>query len=80
MAMSVAVLQNLVSRVDVEARKVDPRRVALTLIALPFIALGLLVGVVFKVAWTAIAWAYAAAKVGFELGRDLPARVKAGAG
>lgn len=78
--MSVAALQDLVSRVDVEARKLNARRAALTLISLPFILVGLVVGVVFKVVWTALSWAYAAIKVGFELGRELPVRAKAGGG
>lgn len=77
--MSIAVLQDLVSRVDVEARKVDPRRAALTVIALPFLLVGLVVGVLFKIVWSAMSWAYAATKVGFELGRQASAR-KAGDG
>lgn len=73
-AMSVAMLTDLVSRVDAEARKVDPRRVALTAVAFPFLVLGLLVGVLFKIVWSAVSWAYAAIKVGFELGRELQVR------
>lgn len=78
--MSVAMFSDLVSRVEVEARKVDPRRVALTAVAFPFLVLGLIVGVLFKVVWAAVSWAYAAAKVGFELGRELPVRAKSGGG
>lgn len=78
--MSVAAVQDLVSRVEVEARKVDPQRFALTVVALPFIAVGLMVGVLFKVVWAAVSWAYAAAKVGFELGRDMSAPRREGGG
>ncbi len=78
--MSVAAVQDLVSRVEVEARKVDPQRFALTVVALPFIAVGLVVGVLFKVVWAAVSWAYAAAKVGFELGRDMSAPRREGGG
>jgi ABC-type transport system involved in cytochrome c biogenesis permease subunit len=79
-AMSVAMLTDLVSRVDAEARKVDPRRVALTAVAFPFLVLGLLVGVLFKVVWSAVSWAYAAIKVGFELGRELQVRGRSAGG
>lgn len=79
-AMSVAMLTDLVSRVDAEARKVDPRRVALTAVAFPFLVLGLLVGVLFKIVWSAVSWAYAAIKVGFELGRELQVRSRSAGG
>ena len=79
-AMSFLLLTDLVSRVDAEARKVDPRRVALTAVAFPFLVLGLLVGVLFKVVWSAVSWAYAAIKVGFELGRELQVRGRSAGG
>ena len=61
-------------------RRVDPRRVALTAVAFPFLVLGLLVGVLFKVVWSAVSWAYAAIKVGFELGRELQVRGRSAGG
>lgn len=78
MAMSMAMFSDLVSRVEAEASKVDARRVALTLVALPFIVVGVVVGVAFKVVWAAVSWAYAAAKVGFELGREVQVRRRPG--
>jgi len=78
--MSVAQLQDLVSRIDVEARKVNPRRAALTLVAGVFFVVGLVVGLLFKAVWSVISWSIAAVKVGFKAGRDVSLKAKAGGG
>lgn len=59
----------LLDRVHAEARELRPVRVLLSIIAaVPFL-IGAAIGVVFRVAWVAVAWMWAAAVVGFHAGR-----------
>jgi hypothetical protein len=56
-------------RVDIEARELKPHLLALTIVTAVLFALGWLVGVAFRGVWLVVAWALAAAKVGFNAGR-----------
>lgn len=56
-------------QVDIEARELKPHLLALTIVTAVLFALGWLVGVVFRGVWLVVAWALAAAKVGFNAGR-----------
>jgi len=52
-----------------EARRLDPAKVALTLLfVVPFV-LGWLAGVVWRVLWTVFAWTWTAMVVGFRTAR-----------
>lgn len=53
---------NQVDRVAARAAEVQFVRLVLSLLALPFFVLGLMVGVL----WLAVRWCYAAVMVGFE--------------
>ena len=59
-----------VDRIAVRARELDPRRLLLTLLAAPFIALGWFAAKV----WGAVAWSIAAVQVGWETGRAVDRR------
>lgn len=56
-------------QVDADARELKPHLVALTLITAVLFAVGWVVGLVFRGVWLLVAWALAAAKVGFNAGR-----------
>ena len=64
-----------IERIDTEARKVKPGRLALTGIASVLYALGWLVGKVFMIAALAIRWTIAAIAIGW---RDATARTSGG--
>lgn len=53
-----------------EARSLDPVRVLLTLVAVPFVVAGWLVGKSALVVWTALSWAWTAAVVGWRAARN----------
>lgn len=56
-------MQNYVERVADRANQIKFVQLVLTLLALPFFLLGVIVGVV----WLAVKWCYAAVLVGFEV-------------
>lgn len=57
-------------RIQVQAKEIDPRKIALaTIAAIPYI-LGWTIAKVFTVAWVAISWAVAAGKVGWQDARN----------
>lgn len=57
----------LVERVDSDARELRARRVLLTIITAVLFAVGWLIGAVFRAVWLVVAWAWAAAVVGFKV-------------
>lgn len=62
-------LSRTVDRIDSEAKQLDPRKVALTLLfALPF-ALGWLIGITVRALWAVGAWLWTAGVVGFRTAR-----------
>lgn len=61
--------KQLVAQVDSDARDLKPHLVALAVVTAVLFALGWLVGLVFRAVWLLLAWAIAAAKVGFRTGR-----------
>lgn len=61
-------------QVDNDARELRPLMVVLTIVAAVLFVLGWFVGVVFRGVWLVIAWAIAAAKVGFKAGRGARGR------
>lgn len=56
-------------RVHRDAKQLDPVRVALTLIAVPFFVLGWVAAKSWAVAWTGLAWAVTAVTVGWKMAR-----------
>lgn len=60
-----------VDQVRDQARGYDPRRAALTVVALLPFLLGWLVGIVFQTLWVVVAWAWAAGAVGFRSAREV---------
>lgn len=59
-------LTAITDRVRDESRDLDPARVLLTIVAVIPFALGWLVGVAARALWIVVAWAWAAAVVGFR--------------
>lgn len=59
-------LKQLLDQVDENARELRPGRVVLTVVFAVLFAIGWLVGAVFRAVWLVIAWAWAAAVVGFN--------------
>lgn len=57
----------LVERVDSDARELRARRVLLTIVTAVLFAVGWLIGAVFRAVWLVVAWAWAAAVVGFKV-------------
>lgn len=58
-----------VDRIDAEAKQLDPRKAALTLLFfLPFV-LGWLVGMTVRALWATFAWIWTAGVVGFRVAR-----------
>lgn len=55
-----------VDRVNAEAKDIQFGRTLLTWLAALLYGIGWLIGKVFVVAWLAVTWTYAAAKVGFQ--------------
>lgn len=75
--MTAAHWQQLLQQVEVEARQLQPRRVALTLVGGLFFAVGWLLCQLLRGAWLVVAWSWTAALVGWrEAGslRGLPGR------
>jgi hypothetical protein len=61
-------------RVQAEAANAEPLKLLLTVIAIPFVVLGWLVGTCIRVIVFLLGWAAAAAKVGFADGRGRGSR------
>lgn len=62
----------LAGQIDAEARRLDPAKVALTLLmALPFLA-GWLAGSLWRASWVVLAWSWTAVAVGFRSARGRP--------
>ena len=61
--------KQILDQVDSDARDIKPHLFVLTIITAIVFAVGWLVGLVFRVVWLVIAWAVAAARVGFKAGR-----------
>ena len=61
-----AKLKQLLDQVDADARELRPGRVVLTVIFAVLFVVGWVVGAVFRAVWLVIAWAWAAAVVGFN--------------
>lgn len=55
--------------IQAEARTLDPVRVLLTLIAVPFVVVGWIVAKAALVLWTAFSWAWTACVVGWRAAR-----------
>ena len=60
----------VLERIDAEARSYRFRRAALTLVAAILFSVGWLIGIAFRAVWIVLAWAWAAAVVGFRMARD----------
>lgn len=60
-----------VDQVRDQARDYDPRRAALTVVALLPFVVGWLVGIAFQTVWVMLAWAWAATMVGFRSAREV---------
>lgn len=58
--------QQMLERVDADARELRPQIVFLTVIAAVLFAIGWLIGAMFRAVWTVVAWMIAAGKVGFK--------------
>lgn len=56
-------------QVETEARELRPHLLALTIVTAVLFAIGWLVGFVFRGVWLVVAWAWTAARVGFNVGR-----------
>lgn len=52
-----------------ESRQLDPVKVLLTLLMIPFFVLGWTAGQTLRVCWTVFAWAWTAGVVGFRSAR-----------
>ena len=59
----------IVERVDAEARTYRFSRAVLNIITAVLFAVGWLIGIVFRGVWLVLAWAWAAAVVGFRTAR-----------
>jgi hypothetical protein len=66
-----------VDRITERARRIDPLRLLLTVLAAPLVALGWTAGKVVTVVWVVLAWSLAAVQVGWE---DARSPGKAGGG
>lgn len=58
-----------VERITAEARQIQFRRIALTVLAALFYVIGWTVAKLFAVIWLAITWSFTAIKLGWEEGR-----------
>lgn len=61
--------RDLIDRIDEEARGLDPHKVALSILAAPFFALGIVVGLLVRSAWLVIAWLWVAGQAGYRMAR-----------
>jgi hypothetical protein len=61
----------MLEAIDREARQLDPRRVALTLLTAPLLVVGWLACKLLRVAWLAFAWAWTAGLVGWRVAGGL---------
>lgn len=59
----------LLDQIHTEARDLKPGRVALTLAAAPFFAIGWLVGSLVRLCWWAFAWCWSCVVVGYQMSR-----------
>ncbi|MGQ0669338.1 MAG: hypothetical protein ACT4PO_06660 [Actinomycetota bacterium] len=59
----------LLDRIEEKARTLQPRRLALSVVAFPLYGLGWLLGTIVRGIWWAGAWAWSALAVGFKDGR-----------
>jgi hypothetical protein len=56
-----------VDQIDAEARQLDPRKVALTLVALPFFVLGVVLAGMARGSWLVVAWVWVAVVAGWRV-------------
>lgn len=59
----------ILERIDQQAKEIDPRRVAMTLLALPLFVLGYVVASVCKVVWMVGTWMWVAMLAGWQTQR-----------
>lgn len=62
-------ISGVADQVREESKTLDPAKVALTLLMVVPFVLGWLVGLVFRAAWSVLAWVWTAAVVGFRTAR-----------
>jgi hypothetical protein len=74
--MTTSILDRLgvdLERVDRRAQQISPRKLAISLVTLPFI----IVGLVLAGGWTLVAWMLSGVNEGYTIGRDAIARATA---
>jgi hypothetical protein len=81
--MSALMSEQTLEQIRAEARELDPARVALTLLAAPFYALGFLVCMLAKALWVVVAFAWVASLTGWRKAgppeiRRRPAELRSG--
>lgn len=59
----------ILERIDQQAKEIDPRRVVMTLLALPLFVLGYVVASVCKVVWMVGTWMWVAMLAGWQTQR-----------
>ena len=59
----------IVEEITEHYRRLEPRRFVLGLLALPFLAIGWIGGLIVRAVWFVGAWAWAALIVGFRKGK-----------
>jgi len=64
--MTAQAWQQVLERVQAEARQLSPFKVALALVTAPFFALGFLAASLARVGWLLVAWALAASVEGWR--------------
>ena len=74
--MTAAAWQQVLERIETEARQLSPRQVALTLVSLPFFVLGWLAAKASAIVWLAVAWGWTALLVGWRQAGGLDGRAK----
>lgn len=75
--MTAQAWQQVLERIEAEARTLTPRQVLLTLISAPLFALGWLVCKTLRAGWLAFTWSWTAALVGWRIAggmRGMPGR------
>jgi hypothetical protein len=75
--VTAAAWQQVLERIETEARQLSPRQVLLTLVSLPFFVLGWVAAKAVTGAWLAVAWAWVALLDGWRVAGGVDGRAKA---